>query len=283
MTTLEGRVVRRRAALAPRPGTRSDLDVLAGLAERLGSPVRMATDPQEVFEELCRASAGGPADYSGMSYERLDASEALFWPCPAVPTGGAVPTAPHPGTPRVFLESFATPDGRARLVAVDHRPPADDLRPDAPVYLVTGRVLQHYQSGAQTRRVPDLVAAVPGPFVEVHPDLAERIGAQEGDRVLLRSARGQVGAPVRITTTVRPDTVFMPFHWGGDGMANTLTNDALDPISRMPEFKVCAVDVRAADPQEPATGPGSVPATAPVTAPVTAPATAPATAPGGTR
>jgi assimilatory nitrate reductase catalytic subunit len=266
MTTLEGRVVRRRAAVPPPRGARSDLEVLAGLASRLGSPVPMPTRPVEVFDELRRASAGGPADYSGISYRRLDDGEALFWPCPeATPSGD-----PHPGTPRPFLDAFPTPDGRARFVTVDHRPPVDDLRPDAPVYLTTGRLLQHYQSGAQTRRVDELVAAVPGPFAELHPDLAGRIGVDEGEPVRLRSARGEVTVPARITTTIRPDTVFVPFHWGGRGAVNALTSDALDPTSRMPEFKVCAVQVTAAelpagarpetgaDPGDPVPTPGGV-------------------------
>ncbi|NTW42308.1 MAG: molybdopterin oxidoreductase family protein, partial [Cellulomonadaceae bacterium] len=167
---------------------------------------------------------------------------ALHWPCPAVPDG----EPPHPGTPRMFLDAFGTPDGRARMVAVDHHGPADDLRPDAPVYLVTGRVLQHYQSGAQTRRVPALAAAQPEPYVEMHPLLAERIGLADGELAEVTSSRGTARAVAHVTSGARPDTVFMPFHWAGEGSANRLTTDATDPISGMPEFKVCAVEVRAA-------------------------------------
>lgn len=239
MTSLEGRVIRRRKALEPPPGVRSELDVLADLAARLGSDVRFDTDPAAVFDELARASAGGPADYSGLSHARLDAEPDLFWPCPATPDGAA----PHPGTPRLFEEGFPTPDGRARMVAVDHIGPSDDVRADAPLYLVTGRVLQHYQSGAQTRRVPELAAAVPSPFVEMHPLLADRLGATDGDVLRLTSARGVIRAPARLTTALRPDTVFMAFHWAGEGSVNRITADATDPISGMPEFKVCAVDV----------------------------------------
>jgi assimilatory nitrate reductase catalytic subunit len=236
MTTLEGRVVRRRRAVPPPLGVRDELELVADLADRLTGPGghRLPRTPRAAFDQLARASAGGPADYSAITYDRLDAGEALYWPCSVA--------APD-GTPRPFLERFATADGRARLVPVDHRPPADDLRRDAPVYLVTGRVLQHYQSGAQTRRVPELAAAVPGPFVEIHPDLAARLDVEPGEPVRVRSARGEAVAPARITDRVRPDTVFMPFHWSGPGSANVLTNDALDPVSRMPEFKVCAVSV----------------------------------------
>ena len=121
--------------------------------------------------------------------------------------------------------------------------PADDLRADAPLFLVTGRVLAQYQSGAQTRRVPALNRSAQGPFVEMHPQLAGRIGAEDGDLVTVSSSRGGATAPARISRGIRPDTVFMPFHWGGEGSANALTNDATDPVSGMPEFKVCAVSV----------------------------------------
>lgn len=258
MTSLEGRVIRRRRAVDPPGEARSELWVLAELARRLGSDVAFPTDPAVVFDELARASAGGVADYSGLSHARLDADEeaggpGLFWPVPerlsAAPAAGAAPgadTTPHPGTPRAFLDRFATPDGRARAVAVDHVGPSDDVRADAPVYLVTGRVLQHYQSGAQTRRVPELDRIVPDPYVEIHPLLATRLGVDDGDRVRLTSSRGHVEAAARWTDRIRPDTVFMPFHWGGVGGVNRVTTDATDPVSGMPEFKVCAVDVRPA-------------------------------------
>jgi assimilatory nitrate reductase catalytic subunit len=251
MTSLEGRVLRRRRAVQPPPGVRSELWVWSELARRLGAPGAWSTDAAEVFDELARASAGGRADYSGLSHGRLDGGEALYWPCPA-----AADSQPrHPGTPRLFLDRFPTPDGRARLVAVDHLGPQDDVREDAPLYLVTGRVLQHYQSGAQTRRVAPLAAAVPAPFVEVHPLLARRLGVTDGQPLRLTGARGTVTASARVTDRVRPDTVFMPFHWSGAGSVNRITNDATDPVSGMPEFKVCAVDVAAAPAAGPA-GPG---------------------------
>ncbi|MET9404757.1 molybdopterin oxidoreductase family protein [Streptomyces sp. NPDC002935] len=290
-TNLEGRVLLRRRALTPPEGVRSDLDVLHELAALLGVEKGFPTDPEEVFEELRRASAGGPADYSGITYRRLAEENGVFWPCPAPeargagvgpeagaeagtkadpapgtdlapgaigpegvspdvlpddPAGeGTTGHAPHPGTPRLFLDRFATEDGRARFVPVSHRPVAEEPDDEYPVLLTTGRVVAQYQSGAQTRRVDELNAAAPGPFVEMHPRLAERLGAADGDAVALVSRRGRAVAPVRITTAIRPDTVFMPFHWPGEGRANTLTNPALDPISRMPEFKACAVRVEA--------------------------------------
>jgi assimilatory nitrate reductase catalytic subunit len=208
---------------------RSDLSILAALADRLGHV--FSDDPRTVFDELRRASAGGVADYAGITYERIAAETGVFWPCPA---------EDHPGTPRPFLDRFATPDGRARMIPVDHRPPAEDVDDDYPIYLTTGRVLAHYQSGAQTRRIGALNEAAPGVFVEMHPDLAERTGVASGDRVRVVGRRGTVEAPCRVTPDIRADTVFMPFHWEG---VNRLTNPALDPVSRMPEFKVCAVRV----------------------------------------
>ncbi|MEU5506109.1 molybdopterin oxidoreductase family protein [Streptomyces fungicidicus] len=241
-TSLEGRVLLRRRAISPPAGVRSDLEVLHELAARLGGGRNLEkgfpTDPEEVFEELRRASAGGPADYSGITYRRLAEENGVFWPCPAdgEPGGGV-----HPGTPRLFLDRFATRDGRARFAPVSHRAAAEEPDDEYPVLLTTGRVVAQYQSGAQTRRVDELNAAAPGPFVELHPRLAERLGAAEGDPVAVVSRRGRAVAPARITTAIRPDTVFMPFHWAGEGRANTLTNPALDPTSRMPEFKACAV------------------------------------------
>ncbi|MGW3723986.1 molybdopterin oxidoreductase family protein [Streptomyces sp. NPDC000851] len=295
-TNLEGRVLLRRRAITPPEGVRSDLEVMHELAARLGVKKGFPTDPEEVFEELRRASAGGPADYSGITYRRLAEENGVFWPCPAVPDGaedraGAAPVsggdgtpavapgdgedaalavAPddgedaaldvlpddpaaqdgtgaevHPGTPRLFLDRFATEDGRARFAPVSHRAVAEEPDAEYPVLLTTGRVVAQYQSGAQTRRVDELNAAAPGPFVELHPRLAERLGAAEGDPVAVVSRRGRAVAPARITASIRPDTVFMPFHWPGEGRANTLTNPALDPTSRMPEFKACAVRVEA--------------------------------------
>ncbi|MFF7726359.1 molybdopterin oxidoreductase family protein [Streptomyces sp. NPDC008001] len=240
-TNLEGRVILRRKAVDAPEGVRSDLAVLHGLAGRLGVPKGFPADPEEVFEELRRASAGGQADYAGISYDRIRAEDGVFWPCPA---------PDHPGTPRLFLDRFATPDGRARFTAVAHRPAAEEPDGDYPLFLTTGRVVGQYQSGAQTRRVDALNKAAPGPFVELHPVLAGRLGVAEGELLAVSSRRGRAVAPARVTDTIRPDTVFMPFHWGGEGRANSLTNPALDPVSRMPEFKVCAVRVERVGPGE---------------------------------
>ena len=121
------------------------------------------------------------------------------------------------------LERFGKPDGRAHMVAVRYQGPVDDVRAGAPVYLVTGRVLAHYQSGAQTRRVSELLAAEPEPYLEIHPSLAQDYGISLGDQVRVTSARGSVIATARLSSDARQDTVFMPFHWAHS--ANVLTND----------------------------------------------------------
>src|SRR5436305_6586265 len=220
MTNLEGRVLRRRALRKPPPGVGTDLEVLAGLCARLGYGGRFDVDPGAVFEELRRASAGGPADYAGVTWERIDADNGVFWPCPE---------DDRPGTPRLFTDSFPTPDGRARFVAVDYRPPAEEPSADYPLYLTTGRVLAQYQSGAQTRRIAALRKAAPHAFVELHPELADALSIVDGETVRVVSRRGAAEVPARVVDTIRPDTLFAPFHWPG---VNALTHDALAPTSR---------------------------------------------------
>ncbi|MFG2105017.1 molybdopterin oxidoreductase family protein [Micromonospora echinaurantiaca] len=248
MTNLEGRVLRRRALREPPPGVRTDLAVLAELAARLAAPGddgeneaadRFPTDPRAVFAELRRASAGGPADYAGVSWERIDAADGVWWPCP---------DEDGPDTPRLFADRFATPDGRARFHPVEHRPAAEEVCPEYPLHFTTGRVLAQYQSGTQTRRVAALRRAAPSAFVELHPDLADRLGVADGEPVRVVSRRGELRAPARLSPGIRPDTVFAPFHWGGAGRANSVTNDAVDPVSGMPEFKICAVRVERVEP-----------------------------------
>ena len=236
MTSLEGRVIRRRRALDPPAGVRNELWIFRELARRLEAPSTFSADASEVFDELCRASAGGIADYSGISYELLDSEEPAFWP---YPTGST-------GTPRLFLESFAHPDGLARIVAVTAQAPVPVAHRDGILTLITGRLLEHYQSGTQTRRVSELIAARPEAFVQIHPATAEVFGIVDGGAVVLSNERGIVHCRAELTTDIRPDTVFLPFHFPADQRANLLTDDVTDPISGMPEFKRTIVHVSAA-------------------------------------
>src|SRR5207249_4396650 len=123
-----------------------------------------------------RASAGGPADYSGITYARIDAEDGVFWPCPG---------PDHPGTPHLFTDRFPTPSGRAKFHGVSHQAPVDERDDTHPLYLTTGRVLAHYQSGTQTRRVETLQEIAPEPLAEMHPATARRYGLQHGGRVTL--------------------------------------------------------------------------------------------------
>ena len=239
MTNLEGRVIMRKRAFEPPPEVRDDMRVICELADGLGKGEYFRYESAEdVFNELRQASAGGPADYSGISYEKIEANDGVFWPCP---------DDVHAGTPRMFTERFATPSGRAGFNAVQHQPPADPPDSVFPLYLTTGRLLAQYQSGTQTRRVDELVGMAPEAMVEVHPTTARVYGLLNGQMARISTRRGDAEFRVRVTANIREDTLFVPFHWGGMRAANRLTNAALDPTSRMPEFKVCGATIEAMD------------------------------------
>ncbi|UTT70796.1 molybdopterin oxidoreductase family protein [Arthrobacter sp. DNA4] len=243
LTNLEGRVLRRRRAISPPAGARSELWIMARLAERLDAPSTYSDDPETVFEELRLASAGGLADYSGIDYAMLDRGEAAYWPYPAGSTG----------TPRLFRDGFAHPDGKAAMVPVvprRRRTPAAEAAGHATapagtaMTLITGRLLEHYQSGAQTRRVAELAAAQPEARVQIHPAAAEAMGIAAGTLVSVSNGRGEVVCRAEHSTAIRPETVFLPFHFPGAESANRLTEAATDPVSGMPEFKFNTVWVR---------------------------------------
>lgn len=234
MTNLEGRVLRRRRAVDAPAGARSELWIMAELARRLDAPGTWSLDPSEVFDELARASAGGRADYSGLSHALLDLGIEAHWPFPV----GSL------GTPRLFADRFAHADGRANLVAVRARthPTASGDR----LNLVTGRLLEQYQSGAQTRRIPELTEKRPALVAQLHPATARRHGIGEGDGIRISNSRGALQARAELTHDIRPDTVFLPFHYADAESANLLTSDQVDPHSAMPEFKRALVQVSAA-------------------------------------
>ncbi len=242
MTNLEGRVIRRRRVKQAPTGPRGDIDILCELAKRLGSGDKFGfQSTQEVFEEFRRATAGGIADYSGITYERIDSEDGVFWPCTS---------EDHPGTPRLFAERFGHADGKARFHAVHYRPAGEQPDDAFPLYLTTGRYKEHYNSGAQTRLVGPLNATRPMPLAQIHPHLAKKLGASSGWRLTLETRRGRAEFSAEVTHDIRTDTVFVPFHWGGRHAVNRLTNPALDPTSRMPEFKVAAVRIAGVRPPE---------------------------------
>lgn len=231
VTSTEGRVLRIDQAVPPQ-AVRGDLDVIRGLAWRLG--VRPHFDfhsGREVFAELTAVSAGGPADYSGLDWDALRARGGIFWPAPA--------HRPH-GTPRLYEDRFAHPDGRARFVPVEPEEPP--VQPDDryPLVLTTGRHRAHYLSGNQTRRIPAQVRQAPHPVLEVHPRTAARLGLEDGGRVRVRSRRGVLEVAWCPNGRLRPDTLFIAYHWEG---INDLTDDALDPVSRIAGVKHTPVAV----------------------------------------
>ena len=238
--TAEGRVVHIQKAVDPPANARGDCDILCDLAGRLGKgkyfPYR---SPREILEELREASRGGIADYYGISYEKVDLQMGVFWPCP---------TPEHPGTPRLMEggKSFH-PDGKCRFAATAWRESGDPVASDFPIYLTTGRVVSQYLSGTQTRRIGELVEQYPDPRVEIHPRLAASHNIKDKDWVTVTTRRSEITVQAMVVKTIRPDTVFIPYHWPTDRSANRLTHRTLDPHSKIPEFKVSACRIRRAD------------------------------------
>jgi assimilatory nitrate reductase catalytic subunit len=239
VTTAEGRVVRVRAAVPPPGNARRDTDILLEIAKRLGAGDKFAFEratPLEtsraIFDELRVASKGGTADYFGITYEKIEKNMGVFWPCPSLD---------HPGTPRLWEDrQFKTPDGKAHFNAVPYRDPAETTDDEFPIILTTGRVVSQYLSGSQTRRIGKLVEQYPEPLLEIHPTLAAKLGIDERELVRVVTRRGSAEFPAQIVKTIREDTVFVPYHWPGRKSINQLTSGNLDPVSKIPEFKVSA-------------------------------------------
>src|SRR6185369_1962978 len=142
---------------------------------------------------------------------------------------------------------FYFPDGKARCNVATYSPPAEDVDAEYPVMLTTGRVVSHFLSGTQTRRIGPLSDQYPEPRLEIHPQLAQKLGIADGDWATVESRRGSCTVRAQVVTTIRPDTVFVPYHWPGLKSINQVTIAAQDPISKIPEYKVCAVRVRKAE------------------------------------
>jgi assimilatory nitrate reductase catalytic subunit len=240
-TNVEGRVIHHRKVLDPPPGTREDWRIICDLAGRLGAGDKFAfTSPAQIFDELRVASRGSTNDYYGITWERIDREMGVFWPCPALD---------HPGTPRLYEggRSFHA-DGKAHFQPVEWRPAAEEPDDAYPLILTTGRVVAQYLSGTQTRRIGGLVDQTPQPYCEMHPRLAEKLGVADQDWVTVESRRGSTTVRALVVTTIRPDTVFIPYHWPQERAANRCTHRTIDPISNIPEYKISAVRVRRAEP-----------------------------------
>jgi assimilatory nitrate reductase catalytic subunit len=239
-TNSERRVSRVRAAVEPLGEARSDFAIVMGLAEHLGVRDELFggwTGPADAFAEWRRVSSGQLCDYSGITYERIDAAGGVQWPCP---TGD--PSVPLGGTPRLYADRrYPTPSGRARLQCVTPKPISDRPRRLYPLLLNTGRTVEHWHTRTKTGRVEILDRLAPEGWVEVHPADARRYRVHAGDLVRLVSERGAVDRiRVRVTRTVREGEVFVPFHFD-EQCANRLTLNEFDPISREPNYKQCAV------------------------------------------
>jgi assimilatory nitrate reductase catalytic subunit len=231
----EGRVVKINKAADPPGEARADWWIVQEIARRMGRGQYFGfNSPREIFDELRVASKGGNADYYGISYEKIERQNGVFWPCP---------TEDHPGTPRLFEERFYHPDGKAKFHAIEYKPPTEVPDEEYPLILTSGRVVYQYLSGNQTRRIGFLVEQCPEPYVEIHPATAMKLKVNDGERVKVVSRRGEGIFPALVVKTIRPDTIFIPYHWGEELAANQLTNPALDPTSKIPEYKACAARI----------------------------------------
>jgi assimilatory nitrate reductase catalytic subunit len=249
-TQIEGRVIKINKAVDPPGDARQDWRIIQDIAKGLRRERGFTFgSPREVFNELREASRGGIADYSGITYEKIDKQYGVFWPCRS---------EDDPGTPRLFEPGswnpiaqgagpFYFPDGKARFNVAAYAPPAEDTDDEYPLILTTGRVVSQYLSGTQTRRIGPLVDQHPEPRIEMHPRLAEKLGISDGDWATVESRRGNATLRAMVVTTIRPDTIFIPYHWPGRQSANQLTISAQDPISKIPEYKVCAVKMKRSD------------------------------------
>lgn len=258
VTQVEGRIVRINKAVEPPGDAKADWQIIQDIAKALDRSEGLSfNNPGEIFEELRAASRGGVSDYSGVTYQRIEDNFGVFWPCPDETPEGAASPDPQ-GTPRLFEAGswnpiargkgpFYFPDGKARFNATPYEGPTEDVDIDFPIILTTGRVVSQFLSGNQTRRIGPLVDHYPEPKCEIHPRLAARLEIRDGGWVTVESRRGSCTLRASVVKTIRPDTVFVPYHWGGRKSANQLTIAAQDPISKIPEYKVCAVRVRKAD------------------------------------
>jgi assimilatory nitrate reductase catalytic subunit len=254
---VEARVIKINKAIDPPGDARQDWRIIQDIAKALGRPQGMTFhSPREIFEELRVASKYGVADYSGITWEKIEQNYGVFWPCPSEDKDGK--PIDHPGTPALFLPGSWNPvakgtgpfyfsDGKARFNVAAYTPPTEDVDAEYPLILTTGRVVSQFLSGTQTRRIGPLVNQYPEPRIEVHPRLAEKLGLKTDDWATAESRRGSTTLQCSVVTTIRPDTIFIPYHWAGRKSANQLTISAQDPYSKIPEYKVCACRLKKAE------------------------------------
>jgi formate dehydrogenase alpha subunit len=224
-TNSERRVQRVRQAILPVPG-KTNWEVIQELSTRMDYPMRYQS-AEEIFDEM----AGLTPSYGGMSYARLN-EKGLCWPCP---------NPEHPGTQYLHKDQFAR--GRGQFQAIDFRPPAEAPDDEYPFWLTTGTLFTHYLTGTMSRRCATLHHENPDVFVEINPEDAGRLQIQSGEEIEASSRRGNIMTKVLITDRVRPGVVFIPMHFM-ENAANRLTSSALDPITKTPEYKVCAVNLK---------------------------------------
>jgi len=249
----EGRVIKINKAVDCPGDAREDWKIIQDIAAKLGRTHGMQfQSPGEIFDELRAATKGAVVDYSGITYEKIEKQFGVFWPCPSEDPDGK--PINHTGTPRMFEPAswnpvakgagpFYFPDGKARFNVAPYEPPTEDIDAEYPLMLTTGRVVSQFLSGTQTRRIGPLVEQYPEPRIEMHPRLAAKLGIADGDWATAESRRGTCTLRAQVVTTIRPDTIFIPYHWAGRKSVNQLTISAQDPISKIPEYKVCAVRV----------------------------------------
>ena len=229
-TSTERRVQMWRKAVNPPGEARLDWQIIADIAAKMGYAKQFPwKSAEEIFTEMSKLTPS----YAGMNYKRLNQPEAAHWPCP---------TAEHPGTPILHKEKFSHPDGIGVFFAVDWKAPAEVPDKDYPFILTTGRCLWHWHTGTMTRRSESLEAEEPTGWIEINPEDAKALNVQDKEMVKATSRRGTVNVPARVTKDIMKGVMFMPFHFK-ECAANILTNNALDPIAKIPEFKACSVKV----------------------------------------
>ncbi len=225
-TSMERRVQWIDKAVEAPEEAKEGMWIICQIAKRLGLDFPYENAAQ-VLQEINRLVP----QYGGMTGERISKIGGLRWPCP---------DETHPGTDILHTQRFSTPDGRARMAAVANQPPAEVTSPEYPILLTTGRIVLHYNSGSMTLRSPSLQERNPELYVEIHPEDANNLGITAGDLVVVSTRRGKTEARARLTEKVRPGVVFMPFHYHG---TNIITSDALDPVAKIPEYKVAACKI----------------------------------------